>query len=182
MNGEEGIVVLVVDDDAVLAAAIARRLRHLGCDTRTASSSDEALSLAKQLKPRLAVVDQVLGSGPNGLDVVRALRRVSPTTLSVIFSAFVSDDLEFAAWRAGAFKCLGKDARVDELHRIACYPPLPAEPKTLQEMADELIDDALAQEDTVARAAKRLGISPRGLERKVKKRTGQSPRRRRPRD
>ncbi len=177
MSGEHEIVVLVVDDDAVLAATIARQLRHLGCDSRTASGRNEALVLAKQLKPRLAVVDHVLGVGPAGLDVVRALRRVSPTTLSVIFSAYVTDDLELAAWQAGAFKCLGKDTRVDELHRIARHAPLPATPKTFQEMEHEMIDDALEQEPTVALMAKRLGVTRRGLEKKIKKLTGQSPRR-----
>ncbi len=176
MTGEQAIVVLVVDDDAVMAATIARRLRHLGCDTHTAGGRDEALALAKQLKPRLAVVDQMLGAGPTGLDVVRGLRRVSPATLPVIFSAFVTAELQLAAWQAGAFKCLGKDAPVEELREIARHAPLPVIPKTLDEMERELFDDALEQEPTVARAAQRLGVSPRGLEKKIKKWTGQPPR------
>ena len=174
--GEHAVVVLVVDDDATMASTIARRLRHFGCEVHTAEDGRQALNLAKRLKPRLAVVDQVLGLGIQGVEIVQALRRVSPTTISVILSGHVTDTLHFQAGQAGAIACFDKETPLELLRDIALHGPRPAKPKTLEEMEQELIADALEQEDTVAKAAERLGISARGLEKKVRRWTGQSPR------
>jgi CheY-like chemotaxis protein len=49
--------ILIVDDDEALAAALTRRLKQQGYDTRTAESGAEALAAAQADRPSLIVLD-----------------------------------------------------------------------------------------------------------------------------
>jgi CheY-like chemotaxis protein len=71
-------VVLVADDDEDILTLVSFRLERVGCEVVKARSGDEALKLASELVPDLAVLD-VMMPGLDGYEVTRQLRRSEPT-------------------------------------------------------------------------------------------------------
>ena len=66
-------LVLVADDDADILALVALRLERAGCEGTTASDGEEALCIALERRPDLAVLD-VMMPKLTGYEVTRALR------------------------------------------------------------------------------------------------------------
>lgn len=67
-------VILVADDDEDILTLVAVRLELAGYDVIKARSGDEALRMAVEHSPDLAVID-VMMPGLNGFEVTRELRR-----------------------------------------------------------------------------------------------------------
>lgn len=66
--------VLIVEDEVILAVELGFLVREAGCrDVGHAMSSDEAVELARTLKPDLALVDVHLRDGPTGVEVAREI-------------------------------------------------------------------------------------------------------------
>jgi CheY-like chemotaxis protein len=66
--------VLIVEDEALLALELGYIVREAGClDVGHAMDSQEALTMAAELRPDLALVDVHLSDGPTGIDVARAI-------------------------------------------------------------------------------------------------------------
>ena len=65
-------LVLVADDDEDILLLVTTRLRRDGFETVSASSGDEALALARERRPVLAVLD----IGMPGLDGVQVLEHI----------------------------------------------------------------------------------------------------------
>jgi DNA-binding response OmpR family regulator len=72
-------LVLVADDDDDILMLVAFRLERAGCDVITARNGDEALKLAVERVPDLAVLD-VMMPGLDGYAVTRALRQTDRTS------------------------------------------------------------------------------------------------------
>ncbi len=72
-------LVLVADDDEDILLLVAFRLERAGCDVITARSGDEALKLAVEQTPDLAVLDVTM-PGLDGYGVTRELRRTERTS------------------------------------------------------------------------------------------------------
>jgi DNA-binding response OmpR family regulator len=66
-------LVLVADDDDDILLLVTTRLRRDGFNVVSASSGDEALALAREHKPALAVLDIGM-PGLDGLEVLAAIR------------------------------------------------------------------------------------------------------------
>jgi CheY-like chemotaxis protein len=71
-------VVLVADDDEDILTLVAFRLERSGCEVVKARSGDEALRLATELAPDLAVLDGMM-PGLDGYEVTRRLRATEQT-------------------------------------------------------------------------------------------------------
>jgi DNA-binding response OmpR family regulator len=67
------LLVLVADDDDDILLLITTRLRRDGFDVIQARDGDEALDLALERRPAIAVLDVGM-PGLDGLEVVRAIR------------------------------------------------------------------------------------------------------------
>lgn len=65
--------VLVVDDDPEIVTMVSLRLSKRGYEVVTASDGNEALEVAKRVRPALIVLD-VMMPGRNGWEVARALK------------------------------------------------------------------------------------------------------------
>ena len=79
--------ILLVEDDAPLAAALSVNLRAEGWSVRWASSCKDARTAARALRPDVVVLDVMLGDG-SGLDVCVQLRReIEPTPGVVMLTA-----------------------------------------------------------------------------------------------
>ncbi|MBP2231506.1 response regulator [Azospirillum agricola] len=84
--------ILIVEDDAIIAYDLAETVRgmgHIVCGN--AATMDEALTLAAEHRPTLALMDIRLADGDNGLEVARELR--AQRFLPVIFVTAFPDDL-----------------------------------------------------------------------------------------
>ena len=66
--------ILVVEDEAAIADAVAYALRQEGFETRVAADGETALGLAEEFAPHLVILDLML-PGMGGLDVCRVLRQ-----------------------------------------------------------------------------------------------------------
>ena len=74
--------VLIVDDDDLVAEAIADGVRLAGYTVcGVAASGDQAIELMRRHRPRLALVDVDLGDGQDGLDAARRLAGIGPITV-----------------------------------------------------------------------------------------------------
>jgi DNA-binding response OmpR family regulator len=80
--GRIDLDVLIVDDNEIVAEAIADGVRLAGYTVcGVASSAERALELARQRRPRLALVDVDLGDGEDGIDAARQLLALGPITI-----------------------------------------------------------------------------------------------------
>lgn len=164
--------VLVVDDDERLLASWKRsvgRQREL----LVASDREEALRLATEQLPDLAVVDLRLG-GESGIDVIRELKRVHPPIQIALCSGYLSVATAVVAVRAGADVVLFKPVSFkDLLRRFKAAdddPPDLDDTPTLARAEWEHISRVLADcNGNVSMAARRLGIYRTSLQRRLRK-------------
>ena len=106
--------VLIVDDEAPLAAAIETFLARQGLTARAYGTAEAALAALAQLAPDIALVDIQL-PGMDGLSALAAIRRERPETLVVMMTAYSSVPGAVAALRGGAVDYLVKPVDLDEL-------------------------------------------------------------------
>jgi signal transduction histidine kinase len=98
--------VLVVEDDAVVAALLREAAAAAGFETRVAASGAEAVALCRRWRPDLAVLDNGLPDS-SGIDVAAALK--STRDIPFIFLTACSDDVVVAqAAELGALAYLVK--------------------------------------------------------------------------
>jgi two-component system response regulator RegA len=169
--------ILIVDDDDVLRERLGKAFRDREFDVRTASSCDEALALAREDSPELTVVDLRM-PGRSGLELVRDLKTVDPTTKIVVLTGYGSIATAIDAMRLGATYYLPKPADADDI--LAAFarseaPPLepPAVSHTTPTLAraewehiNRVVSDCGGN---ISAAARRLGMHRRSLQRKLQK-------------
>ena len=80
--------VFVVDDDEVIRSNIAKKLSRLHCTVRAFESGEALMEFLRDHRdePDVILVDYKMG-GMNGVETVRAVRKVSSTP-TVIFTAY----------------------------------------------------------------------------------------------
>jgi DNA-binding NarL/FixJ family response regulator len=84
---------LIVDDSEAFLSSASRLLCAQGLDVvARASSGAEALQLARQLQPDVALVDVQLGS-ENGVELAQRLAATAQTTQVILISSHSKDEL-----------------------------------------------------------------------------------------
>ena len=171
---------LLVDDHALFRERVARALRSRHYEVRTAGNADEAVALAREESPELAVVDLKM-PGRSGLECVRDLSEIDPQTRILVLTGYGSIATAVEAMRLGAVNYLQKPADADDIiaaFRKAAAPPLSAPelvdvdfpPPSLAraewEHIQRVLDDAGGN---ISEAARRLGLHRRTLQRKLSK-------------
>jgi two-component system response regulator RegA len=168
---------LIAEDHQVLRDRLARAFRERGYEVRVASNYDEAVALAQEDSPELAVLDMRM-PGKSGLELLKALKQIDQTTKVVIMTGFGSIATAVEAMRLGATNYVQKPADADDILSAfarAELPPhqaVPADlpPPTLARVEWEHIHRVLADcGNNVSEAARRLGIHRRSLQRKLQK-------------
>ena len=106
-------LVLVVDDEAQILRALQTSLRGAGYEVETATTGEQALTLAAVKPPDAVILDLVLPDA-RGTDVAKELR--AWTSVPIIILSVVGDETEkVAALDAGADDYVTKPFGVDEL-------------------------------------------------------------------
>lgn len=116
--------ILVVDDEADLVASYERLLRRKGFRVVAAGSRGEGLAMVEREPLALLITDLRLPDG-DGLDLVRAARRLPTPTPSMVVTGYASEASRTASMSAGASAFLAKPfaaasftALVDQLARL----------------------------------------------------------------
>ncbi|HHV78821.1 MAG TPA: response regulator [Firmicutes bacterium] len=98
--------VLVVDDRPAICSMLERVLEKAGFDVCAATDGCSALGMAKSEMPEVAIVDCSLPGRMSGLQLLDALKQISPTTKCVLMSG--SSEAVSALERAGVDAFLEK--------------------------------------------------------------------------
>lgn len=175
--------VLLVDDDERLRGRMARAFEERGYETEQAGCYEDAIAIATAESTELAVVDLRM-PGKSGLEVVRELHRIDPATKIVVLTGYGSIATALEAVRLGATHYLTKPADVDEV--IAAFhrdqpeaqgrdrsavadeetPRTPSLARVEWEHIQRVLTDC---DGNITKAAERLGIHRRSLQRKLAK-------------
>jgi two-component system, response regulator RegA len=171
----EGNAILLVDDDEVFRERLARALRDRGYDVATAADHDGAVAAATVRKPNFAIVD-LRTPGLSGLALIGPLHAIAPGARIVVLTGYGSITSAVEALRAGAHDYLSKPVDADQI--IGALTGEPARPAaalaapspTLARAEWEHIQRILADcGQNISEAARRLGITRRTLQLKLKK-------------
>lgn len=169
--------VLVVDDDEVFRGRLVRAFSERGFDARGADGGQSAIDSAQNDSPEYAVVDLRMPDR-SGLEVVRALKTLDPTTNVVVLTGYGSIATALEAVRLGATHYLTKPADVDDI--IAGFARATAAPTELPDIQHEVPSLARTEWEhinrvlsdcggNISQAARLLGIHRRSLQRKLAK-------------
>lgn len=169
--------ILIVDDDEVFRTRLARAFADRGYDVSAAGEYGEALTRAREDSPEMAVVDLRM-PGPSGLELVRDLKALDPSTRILVLTGYGSIATAIEAVRIGATYYLSKPADVDDI--LAAFargeaPPLEPPPSdyaapSLARAEWEHISRVLSDcGGSISEAARRLGLHRRSLQRKLQK-------------
>jgi two-component system response regulator RegA len=176
MTGEARSVrrLLIVEDDDILRARLARAFRERGFEVREAADAAGADRAARAEPPSHALVDLRLPDA-SGLEVVRALVAADPVPAVVVLTGYGSIATALEAVRLGARHYLPKPADVDEVVSAFERAPAMVRPSrtavpTLARVEWEHINRVLADcGGNISEAARVLGIHRRSLQRKLGK-------------
>jgi DNA-binding response OmpR family regulator len=100
-------LVLVADDDKDILQLLRLRLELLGYGVVQAANGVEALELAREQNPALAILD-VMMPGLDGLEVTRQLRAGNSRIPIILLTARIQESDVSAGLEAGADAYLGK--------------------------------------------------------------------------
>ena len=105
--------ILVVDDDRLVLATVVHGLKHAGFDILDADNGDDAILLAREHRPQLALLD-IRMEGKSGFDVAQTLR--DAYRIPFIFLSAFSDEATIAQVQAlGALAYLVKPLEVGQI-------------------------------------------------------------------
>jgi two-component system response regulator NreC len=111
------ISIVLADDHVIVRQALSLLLTGAGFDVLgEASDGHEAVRLARDLEPDVAVLDVVMPV-LNGLDAAREIHQVSPRTKTIILTSRQDEQLILEAMRAGVSGSVLKTYRAEELIR-----------------------------------------------------------------
>ena len=171
MTTAPGRSLLVVDDDAPFRDRLVRAMRDRGFEATGVGDHQSAVEAASGDSPELALVDLRL-PGQSGLQVVRDLKRLDPSTVIVILTGYGSIATAVESIKLGAASYLTKPADADQI--VAAFdgvqPPETAEIPSLARVEWEHTQRILTDcKGTVSQAARVLGVHRRSLQRKLAK-------------
>src|SRR5580698_5433731 len=106
--------VVIVDDEALTLRTIGRALETEGYEVLLATSGEDALKTIAEDKPDLALLDVVL-PGINGIEVLRQAKKISPTMIVVMMSAYHLVDRAVEAMKLGAYDYLIKPFHIADM-------------------------------------------------------------------
>jgi CheY-like chemotaxis protein len=110
---QPGIDVLVIDDEEIIRNLFSDILQEIGCRVSVAASGLEALEKAREICFRIAFIDVHMPE-MNGVETLRALKKISPKTTIVMTDSFPDFLLEQAE-SEGAVTCINKPFDIREV-------------------------------------------------------------------
>jgi two-component system NtrC family response regulator len=132
--------ILVVDDDDSFRRVMQLQLEEAGYEVITASSAEEAITLADEQGPALVITDLKMPRS-SGMDVLNSIRSEHPETTVVMITAFGSVQTAVEAMRSGAYDYITKPIDFQQLvltvNRALEHQRLVEEVRILRSALDE---------------------------------------------
>lgn len=175
--------ILLVDDTFVLRERLSIAMRQRGFRVESAGDFAEAVAVFTDRPTELAVLDLRM-PGKSGLELLRKLLQIKPSTRIIMLSGFGSIPASIDAVRAGAVNFLSKPADADDILSAfmrgeepsvpdgAVAFPAPSLARNEWEHIHRVLSDCGGN---ISEAARRLGIHRRSLQRKLRKRAPEDP-------
>ncbi len=134
-SGDE-ITVLVVDDEPSNQTSLAKIFQREGMRVFTAEGARTALEVARKHKVQVVLTDLMM-PGTNGVELMRALKEVSPDTETVLMTAYGTVETAVQAMREGAYDFVEKPLKrmtiVKSVRKAAERQSLVAENRSLRQ-------------------------------------------------
>ena len=115
---EDGIVVLVVDDERDHADGIAEALEKLCAKAITVYTGKDALEIVRNQMVDVVVTDLKLGGDIDGLTILEEARTQNRQTEVILITAYATIDTCKEAMRQGAYDYLVKPIDIDQLRTL----------------------------------------------------------------
>jgi two-component system response regulator RegA len=166
---------LIVEDDKLFLARLARAMETRGFKVTTAESVADGLLQVEQNPPAFAVVDMRLGDG-NGLDVISALKRRRADARGIVLTGYGNIATAVNAVKLGAVDYLAKPADADDVvNALLAVDGRKAEPPEHPMSADRVRWEHIQRiyelcGRNVSETARRLNMHRRTLQRILAKR------------
>jgi DNA-binding NtrC family response regulator len=130
------ITVLVVDDEPSNLTSIRKIFEREGMRVLTAESAKDALEVARKHRVEVVLTDLMM-PGPNGVELLRAMKEVSPDTEVVLMTAYGTVETAVQAMREGAYDFVEKPLKrmsiVKSVQKAAERQSLVAENRSLKQ-------------------------------------------------
>ena len=170
--------ILVVEDDDAFRRILVKAFQERGYEAEGVADGASAIAAAQHESPEMAVVDLRLPD-QSGLDVVRQLKAIDPSTSIVVLTGYGSIATALESVRLGATHYLTKPTDADRIlaafqHGLASRPrELTTEPPSLARVEWEHMNRVLTDCDgNISEAARQLGMHRRSFQRKLAKYPG----------
>ncbi len=137
--------ILLVDDSKTVCAVYSDLLTEAGYTVLVANSMEQAMQLAEEHRPPLAIVDYFMPGG-NGDELTRALHENPVTASTVVAIHSQHHDVVKEALSAGAVELIGKEDPKDLfLMRVAALRTM-VEAQTYQRNIEQLVTEKLSED------------------------------------
>jgi two-component system response regulator RegA len=167
---------LLIDDDPVLCAVMARALGARGYDVTVAHTIEDAMRVVDTDPPEYALVDLKLGP-QSGLKLVSQLKAADPQTRIVVLTGHGSIPTAIEAIKLGANYYLTKPADADEVVAAFAHEggddtlAVDSKPMPVDQLEWEYIQRVLHENGgNISATARALSMHRRTLQRKLHKR------------
>ena len=120
----EELKVLVVEDDETERRQLAKAIEKEGYQVLVAEDGRAGVERFKKELPDIVVTDLKMPV-IDGIEVMRAVRDLSPNAQVILVTAFGQTDTAICALREGALDYLKKPLDLDQYIIISCQWPLP---------------------------------------------------------
>ncbi len=134
-NGSE-ITVLVVDDEAANVASLEKIFQREGMRTFSADNARAVLEIVRRHRVQVVLTDLMM-PGTTGIELLRALKEVSPDTEVVLMTAYGTVETAVQAMREGAYDFVEKPLKrmsiVKSVRKAAERHSLVAENRSLRQ-------------------------------------------------
>lgn len=109
--------ILVVDDEPIYREYLDQFLCHQGMWVRTAETGAEAIAIGRELRPDVLLVDWMLRSEMQGIEVAAALQQAQPDLRILLMTGLSTADVRGAATRVNIDGILEKPFALGDLSR-----------------------------------------------------------------
>lgn len=115
MSPKNKIKLLVIDDEKDICEFEKRYFAKRNLETYTAQSATKAVSLAKRVKPDIALIDIHMSKGIGGIEILKKLLKTHPGCKCIM--ATWDKEKALAAKKLGAIGVLVKPAEIEDLEK-----------------------------------------------------------------